>query len=43
MAFGEREKQNVKKCPLITPPHLSRNCGYIREVAFGEREKQMRS
>ncbi len=24
---------------LIMPPYLSRNCGRIREVAFGEREK----
>ncbi len=24
---------------LIRPPYLSRNCGHIREVAFGEREK----
>ena len=25
--------------PLIRPPYLPRNCGHIREVAFGEREK----
>ncbi len=25
--------------PLIRPPHLPRNCGHIREVVFGEREK----
>ncbi len=24
--------------PLIRPPCLPRNCGHIREVAFGERE-----
>ncbi len=24
--------------PLIRPPYLPRNCGHIREVAFGERE-----
>ncbi len=23
---------------LIRPPYLPRNCGHIREVAFGERE-----
>ncbi len=25
--------------PLLRPPCLLRNCGHIREVAFGEREK----
>ncbi len=25
----------------IRPPHLPRNCGHIREVAFGEREKYL--
>ncbi len=25
--------------PLIRPPDLARNCGHIREVAVGEREK----
>ncbi len=24
---------------VIRPPYLPRNCGHIREVAFGEREK----
>ncbi len=24
---------------LIRPPYFPRNCGHIREVAFGEREK----
>ncbi len=26
---------------LIRPPYLPRNCGHIREVAFGEEEKLM--
>ncbi len=25
--------------PLIRPPYLPKNCGHIREVAFGKREK----
>ena len=27
--------------PLIRPPYLRTNCGHIREVAFGEREKSI--
>ncbi len=26
---------------LIRPPYLPRNCGHIREMAFGEREKSV--
>ncbi len=27
--------------PLIRPPYLRTNCGHIREVALGEREKSI--
>ncbi len=29
--------------PLIRPPYLLRDCGHIREVAFGAREKCIHS
>ncbi len=31
--------QYYSSSSLIRPPYLPRNCGHIREVALGEREK----
>ncbi len=35
----EIEGPQYSSPPLIRPTYLPRNCGHIREVAFGEREK----
>ncbi len=37
--FREYSTMSTSSPSLISPPNLPRNCGHIREVAFGNREK----